>query len=1074
VILGVDTLRKFGVILNFAESTITIDHHEITMRPLDAFSSVETRRHVLKRENRITHQVTSFPKAQPDPVVVAEATDRTLGILDAKYEKADLPKVIRENCSHLSSVQRANLLKLLQKYEELFDGSLGDFQTDPVSFDMNLGAKPYHGRAFPVPHTQKEVFKKEVERLVELGVLKPQPKSEWGSPAFIIAKKNEQVRFLTDFREVNKRIVRTPWPIPKIGSVLQELEGFTFATAIDLNMGYWTIRLDPDAQKICTIILPWGKYSYLRLPMGIAGSPDIFQEKMSDLMRNLIYVRTYLDDLLVITKGTFDDHLVKIETVFIRLQEARLRVNAPKCGFALHEIEYLGYLLTREGIKPQPEKVSAILAILPPKNVKELRSFLGVVQYYRDIWRRRSHLVSPLTDLVAECGKSKTKKVKPKKWYWTAEHQQAFDENKRTVSEEVTLAYPAYGELFEIYTDASTRQLGAVITQKGRPIAFFSRKLSSPQTKYSVTEQELLSIVECLKEFKGMLWGQKIKVYTDHQNLVRDALGLTSDRVYRWRLILEEYGPEIVYIPGVTNIVADGLSRLEYDQSINTRTINVHVRNKALAKTLRRYVEATSDYPEAMQTYDSVLPTGTITTVHGSHTEYRYSNALVPNVPLVEKPVYTDETARQQELISRRYLFANTSAEKEDEIYPVTVKEVAEAQRAHKHYAKYFKDANKTFKDKDSHISIRLISDELVLVYKEKRLVIPTTRMQNKVLQWYHHYLMHPGETRMIETLTAVMYWKNMRLHITKHVKFCDRCQRGKKHKLRYGLIPPKIATIHPWKQVSVDLIGPYTVRAKDRTKLDFMCLTMIDPATSWFEIAELPHSEVQYTEEGKEIKAVIDKTSTCIARLFNKHWLARYPRPQSVIYDNGSEFKLFFKKMIESFAIKHKPTTVKNPQANSILERVHQVVKNMIRTSELDMQDTCEPEMIDEVLSNVGWAIRSTYHTMLGSSPGSAVFGRDMLFDIPYIADWADIGKRRQKQVEKSNTNENKQRLDWDHKVGDKVLIVKKGIIRKLEDPNEGPYTITQVHTNGTVRIQRGAISERLHIRRLHPYFEK
>ena len=145
-----------------------------------------------------------------------------------------------------------------------------------------------------------------------------------------------------------------------------------------------------------------------------------------------------------------------------------------------------------------------------------------------------------------------------------------------------------------------------------------------------------------------------------------------------------------------------------------------------------------------------------------------------------------------------------------------------------------------------------------------------------------------------------------------------------------------------------------------------------------------------------------------------------------------------------------------------------------MIRTSELDMQDTCEPEMIDEVLSNVGWAIRSTYHTMLGSSPGSAVFGRDMLFDIPYIADWADIGKRRQKQVEKSNTNENKHRLDWDHKVGDKVLIVKKGIIRKLEDPNEGPYTITQVHTNGTVRIQRGAISERLHIRRLHPYFEK
>ena len=148
----------------------------------------------------------------------------------------------------------------MQKYEELFDGTLGDFQTDPVGFDLNLGAKPYHGRAFPVPHAQKDVFKKEVNRLAGLGVLKPQPRSEWGSPAFIIAKKDGTVRFLTDFREVNKRIVRTPFPVPLISDVLHELEGFTFATAIDLNMGYWTIRLDPDAQKICTIISPGGSF----------------------------------------------------------------------------------------------------------------------------------------------------------------------------------------------------------------------------------------------------------------------------------------------------------------------------------------------------------------------------------------------------------------------------------------------------------------------------------------------------------------------------------------------------------------------------------------------------------------------------------------------------------------------------------------------------------------------------------------------------------------------------------------------------------------------------------------------
>ena len=306
-------------------------------------------------------------------------------------------------------------------------------------------------------------------------MLKKQPESEWGSPAFIIPKANQTVRFLTDFREVNKRIVRTPFPIPKISTVLQELEGFTFATALDLNMGYYTIRLDPDAQKICTIILPWGKYSYLRLPMGIAGSPDIFQEKMSSLMEELEYVRTYIDDLLVITNGTFEDHLRKVEVVLIKLKKANLRCNAPKCGFALHEIEYLGYKLTRDGIAPQPEKVSAILALTPPKNVKELRRFLGMVQYYRDVWHKRSHLVAPLTNLVGETGQTKVTRsngTKKKAWYWNSAHQEAFSNVKSILARDVLSAYPNYGELFEIYTDASKCKLGAVITQKGRPLLF--------------------------------------------------------------------------------------------------------------------------------------------------------------------------------------------------------------------------------------------------------------------------------------------------------------------------------------------------------------------------------------------------------------------------------------------------------------------------------------------------------------------------------------------------------------------------------------------------------------------------
>jgi hypothetical protein len=312
-----------------------------------------------------------------------------------------------------------------------------------------------------------------------------------------------------------------------------------------------------------TIMFPWGKYSYLRLPMGYAGSADIFQAEMMDLMESLEYVRAFIDDLLVITRGTLEDHLDKLGEVLRRLREAGLKVNAAKSFFCTHEIEYLGYILTRGGIKPQQKKVQSILALNPPNNVKELRHFLGMVLYYRDMWVKHSEMLAPLSDLVEECGETKTtrkNKVKKKPWHWDSIHQLAFDIVKTTIAKEVVLAYPDFTKPFDIYTDASTKQLGSVITQENRPIAFFSRKLSGAQSKYTVTKLEVLAIVETLKEFNGMLWGQWINDYTDHKNLTRDGLGLTSDRVARWRILLEEYAPEIIYIKGIHNTVADAIS----------------------------------------------------------------------------------------------------------------------------------------------------------------------------------------------------------------------------------------------------------------------------------------------------------------------------------------------------------------------------------------------------------------------------------------------------------------------------------------------------------------------------------
>eukprot|EP00804_Cyclotella_cryptica_P022244 CCRYP_017936-RA/>CCRYP_017936-RA protein AED:0.42 eAED:0.44 QI:0/0/0/1/0/0/2/0/241 len=230
------------------------------------------------------------------------------------------------------------------------------------------------------------------------------------------------------------------------------------------------------------------------------------------------------------------------------------------------------------------------------------------------------------------------------------------------------------------------------------------------------------------------------------------------------------------------------------------------------------------------------------------------------------------------------------------------------------------------------------------------------------------------------------------------------------------------------------------------------MCLTMIDPASSWFEVVELPVT-----------------TAAMISNLVNKTWYSRYPRFQYIIYDNGSKFKLHFEALCESYGIKHKPTCVKNPQANAILEQVHQVITAMIGTTELDMTNTVVASDIDAFLTNAAWVICSTYHTVLKASPGAAIFGRDMLFDVPFLADWNKIGEHRQHQTDPNTMRENCSRHDWDYKVGDQVLLRKDGILCKSESLYESdPWTITTIHMNGTIRVQCGTKSERLNIRRV------
>ena len=940
MIIGRDVLSFLGIDIKFSEQVVEWDHSEMPFKPKDA--TVRTQYHVA------------------ESMAVNEATERIKDILDAKYEAADLDQVCLTQ-DHLNETEQQKLLSLLNKYNDLFDGTLGKWRHDPIELELKPDAEPFHARPYPVPRCHAQTLKMEVERLCQIGVLKKVNRSEWAAPSFIIPKKDGTVRFINDFRELNKRIRRRPYPIPNIQDMLLNLDGFQYATSLDLNMGYYHIELSPQSKQLCTLVFPFGKYEMQRLPMGLCNSPDIFQEKMSELMADLEFVRTYIDDLLCLTKGTFDDHLEKLERVLIRVQQAGLKVNAKKSFFAKAELEYLGYWITRSGIKPLPEKVQAILKIETPRNRKELRSFIGIVNYYRDMWIKRSHVLAPLAGLTS------TKS----KWKWGPKQEAAFNTAKKIIAKEVMLAYPDFNKPFVIHTDASHYQLGAVISQNGKPIAFYSRKLNPAQTRYTTTERELLSIVETLKEYRNILLGQQIEVFTDHKNLVYKTFN--TERVMRWRLIIEEYGPKLTYIKGESNVVADALSRMRLSDK---------------------------DFSQEAFAGDN--------------------DGELPTFPLSYKRLAAEQ-ANDEKLQAR----------------------IRNPKEQHLYSSKDFRFSDKSYN----------------LITRDNKIVVPQS-MEQEVTEWYHENLLHPGEKRLELTLRQHFTFIGLAPMTRRVCKACMTCKSLKANHKKYGKLPPKTPELIPWHTLCIDLIGPYPFGdEKKGTNVTLHCMTMIDPATGWFDIVEIPNKRADY-----------------IANLLEIHWLTRYPWPTEIRMDRGKEFAAEVSQTLrDDYGIERKLITTRNPQANAIIERIHQVVGDMIRTRDVRSKHDLDDDFgWTGILSAVRRAVNSLVHTTTRATPTQLVFGRDALLNISFVADWQYIKERKQHLILQNNKRENRARKDHTYQVGDQVMI-QQDPNRKLEGARfKGPYTVTQVYDNGTVQLTQagngGAVSQRWNIRQLRP----
>jgi hypothetical protein len=354
----------------------------------------------------------------------------TVNVKESKYGKVDTDCAAKQQI-HLTPEQQIDLAEVLKDYTPLFNGKLGCYPGCKVHLELNTDAKPFHTRPHPVPENNKAVFKAELERLVQIGVLSRTGPAEWLSPTFVVPKKDGRVRWVSDFRALNKVIKRKVYTSPRIQDILKKRSGYKFFTKLNISMQYYTFELDDESKDLCTICTPFGNYRHNRLPVGVKQSPDAAQEIMENLSRDLDETDVYIDDVGIFS-NSWIDHLKSLRKVLAILQSVNFTIDPLKCEWGVQETDWLGHWLTPTGLKLWRKKIDDVpLSLQPPKTIKELRSFIGAVTFYRDMFRRRSHHLKPLTDQV---GKNILN--------WTPECQRAFDTIKALLAKDAFIKYP--------------------------------------------------------------------------------------------------------------------------------------------------------------------------------------------------------------------------------------------------------------------------------------------------------------------------------------------------------------------------------------------------------------------------------------------------------------------------------------------------------------------------------------------------------------------------------------------------------------------------------------------------------
>ena len=494
-------------------------------------------------------------------VITNEVIDNkdNVPINDTKTKFEMICSIINKLPEHLKSSVENLFLEYISVLALKTD-DLGSSKLYPHRINLIPGTEPIKQRAYRVSKVQADALKRELIKLINNKLIVPSS-SLWSSPVVLVPKKNGQVRMCVDYRKINNCTLKDAYALPLIDDILYYISGdTTILSTIDLFSGYHQIPMHPDDKDITCFTTLYGNFNFEVMPFGLCNAPATFQREMNRIFFDLIGVCVfiYIDDL-VIYSSSLEQHVKDIEKVFQILNNNGLKVNFEKCHFFQEDVDLLGHTLSTKGIKPMISKIEIITNWLPPTNIKQLRSFLGAIGYYRKFISNFAQIAKPLYEL--------TKKDTP--FIWSTKCNIAFEYLKTQLVKAPILSPPNFNKPFIIRTDASKAGIGGVLLQLDdnnieKPLYYESRTLSNAENNYSITELEGLAAFYCVKKFKPFLTGNSFEtiLFTDHKPLVYifNNKEPTSSRHVRWITEFSTLKINFKYEEGKKNVVVDTLS----------------------------------------------------------------------------------------------------------------------------------------------------------------------------------------------------------------------------------------------------------------------------------------------------------------------------------------------------------------------------------------------------------------------------------------------------------------------------------------------------------------------------------